>query len=251
MCLGLLFLWHNHSPKFLSCVFCSFCWPQKSLCILICTTSSVIWLLVCTATFPSSSSKAIGHHWIDSKHIFVWKMNCFNDIMWGEVVEYQVIPSQKSKWSQVIHTFPLLWTGEVTSRWCPSPVASLLEFVKSIWFITQIQVLWLESTPLQFTLYKHRLFLFSSVFYEKTTLCMKTKAPKYIFAYIIHRLQIVWNQTKSKTFNSCSVKRNLTRLVHILFCSLHFHWINTVHPPKHKTTFKKSQTFYFLSVISP
>ena len=74
-------------------------------------------------------------------------------------------------------------------------------------------------------------FYFHQIFYERQFCAWR---PKHIclflntfFAYIIHRLQTVWNQTKSKkTFSSHSVKRKIDYYWSI-FCfpspSLHKH----------------------------
>lgn len=111
---------------------------------------------------------------------------------------------------------------------------------------------WLKCTHLHFPLHKHRLFfIFIRVFLWKTILCMKTKTylsvPKYIFfAHIIHRLQTVWNQTKSH-IHAKSRGEKLTILVHTVFCHLHLHWINTAQPPKHKLHLKSPKHFILLA----
>lgn len=93
-----------------------------------------------------------------------------------------------------------------------------------------------KSKPLWFTLYKQAIFIFI-IFLWKTVLCIKTKTylsvSKYIFAYIIHRLQTVWNKTKSKILNSHLVKKEIDYYWSIfMFCSLHFYLINTAPQPK-------------------
>lgn len=94
-------------------------------------------------------------------------------------------------------------------------------------------------------------FYFHPFSYEREICASRSKhlsAPKYIFSRILHRLQTVWNQTKSKKNLQWNPNQGKYRQCWsiVVWKSLNKH----CSPTKAQTTFKKCQTFYFLSVIS-
>lgn len=131
----------------------------------------------------------------------------------------------------------ILWVGgrdqvfPNTEDWSPREVTSHSSLnpsqAASFWFYLLDSRLESDSSPNHVTrvhtseIYSvQRGYFYFQQFFMKDKFEIKTylSAPKYIFAYIIHRLQTVWNQTKWKKL----ILIILTILVHILFCSFCF-----------------------------